>query len=195
MVERVRALHAAGRPVLVGTRSVAASEELAARLAAAGLAAPRAQRAAGHRGGADRRRRPGQPGRITVATNMAGRGTDIRLAPGVLERGGLHVIATERHDAGRIDRQLFGRCGRQGDPGTAEALVSLEDDLVATHGGAWQRLLTPLGRASKEPSRLAGLAVRQAQRAAERAHGRMRRDLLRFDDQMDSTLAFSGPGE
>ena len=194
VVERVRALHATGRPVLVGTRSVAASEELAARLAAAGLR-HRVLNARQDIEEAQIIAEAGQPGRITVATNMAGRGTDIRLAPSVLERGGLHVIATERHDAGRIDRQLFGRCGRQGDPGSAEALVSLEDDLVATHGGAWRRLASPLGRASKAPSWLAGLAVRQAQRAAERAHGRMRRDLVRFDEQMDSTLAFSGPGE
>ena len=194
VVERVRALHAAGRPVLVGTRSVAASEELAARLAAAGLP----HRVLNARQDAEEAQiiaEAGQPGRITVATNMAGRGTDIRLAPAVVELGGLHVIATERHDAGRIDRQLFGRCGRQGDPGTAEALVSLDDDLVRSHGGVWRRLVRPGGQSSSRPSLLAGLAVRQAQRAAERAHGRMRRDLLRFDQQMDSTLAFSGPGE
>jgi len=194
VVERVRALHAAGRPVLVGTRSVAASEELAARLAAAGLP-HRVLNARQDIEEAQIIADAGQPGRITVATNMAGRGTDIRLAAAVRESGGLHVIATERHDAGRIDRQLFGRCGRQGDPGTAEALVSLEDDLVATHGGAWRHLIAPIGRASSRPSRLAGLAVRQAQRAAERAHGRTRRDLLRFDEQLDSALAFSGPGE
>ena len=75
----------------------------------------------------------GEQARITVATNMAGRGTDIRLAPGVAELGGLHVIATERHEARRIDRQLFGRCGRQGDPGTSEAIVSLEDELVTVY--------------------------------------------------------------
>jgi len=194
VVERVRALHAAGRPVLVGTRSVEASEELAARLAAAGLP----HRVLNARQDVEEAQiiaEAGQPGRITVATNMAGRGTDIRLAPAVVELGGLHVIATERHDAGRIDRQLFGRCGRQGDPGTAEALVSLDDDLVRSHGGVWRRLVRPGGQSSSRPSLLAGLAVRQAQRAAERAHGRMRRDLLRFDQQMDSTLAFSGPGE
>ena len=194
VVERVRALHALGRPVLVGTRSVAASEELAARLAAAGLP----HRVLNARQDVEEAQiiaEAGQPGRITVATNMAGRGTDIRLAPAVVELGGLHVIATERHDAGRIDRQLFGRCARQGDPGTAEALVSLEDDLVASHGGVWPRLMTPRGQSSSRPSRLAGLAVRRAQRAAERAHGRMRRDLLHFDEQMDSALAFSGPGE
>ena len=194
VVEHVRAVHDAGRPVLVGTRSVAASEELAARLAAAGLP----HRVLNARQDAEEAQiiaEAGQPGRITVATNMAGRGTDIRLTPAVIELGGLHVIATERHDAARIDRQLFGRCGRQGDPGTAEALVSMDDDLVTSHGGVWRRLVTPRGRSSSGPSRLAGLAVRRAQRAAERAHGRMRRDLLRFDEQMDSTLAFSGPGE
>ena len=194
VVERVRALHAAGRPVLVGTRSVAASEELAARLTATGLP-HRVLNARQDLEEAQIIAEAGQPGRITVATNMAGRGTDIRLAPAVIERGGLHVIATERHDAGRIDRQLFGRCGRQGDPGSAEALVSLEDDLVASYGGTWRRLLAPLGRESSRPSRLAGLAVRGAQRAAERAHRRMRRDLFRFDEQMESALAFSGPGD
>ena len=194
VVERVRALHGAGRPVLVGTRSVAASEELSARLTASGLP-HRVLNARQDLEEAQIIAEAGQPGRITVATNMAGRGTDIRLAPDVIELGGLHVIATERHDAGRIDRQLFGRCGRQGDPGSAEALVSLEDDLVATYGGAWRRLAAPLGRAASRPSRLAALAVRGAQRAAERAHGRMRRDLLRFDEQMDSALAFSGPSE
>jgi preprotein translocase subunit SecA len=173
---------------------VAASEELAARLAATGLP-HRVLNARQDLEEAQTIAEAGQPGRITVATNMAGRGTDICLAPAVIERGGLHVIATERHDAGRIDRQLFGRCGRQGDPGSAEALVSLEDDLVATYGSPWRRLVASLGRESSRPSRLAGLAVRGAQRAAERAHGRMRRDLLRFDEQMESALAFSGPGD
>ena len=77
--------------------------------------------------------RAGQPGVVTVATNMAGRGTDIRLGPGVAERGGLHVVLTEFHDSRRVDRQLFGRSGRQGDPGSCEAVVSLEDEIFATN--------------------------------------------------------------
>ena len=83
----------------------------------------------------------GEGGRITVATNMAGRGTDIKLAAGVAELGGLHVIATERHDARRIDRQLFGRCGRQGDPGSAEAIVCLEDEIIEVYIGKLRRWL------------------------------------------------------
>ena len=121
--------------------------------------------------------RAGEKGVITVATNMAGRGTDIKLAPGVAELGGLHVIATERHEAGRIDRQLFGRCGRQGDPGTYEVLVSLEDELVTVFGSRLRR---------------GGHAVLAAQRAAERVHARARRELLKIDEQLDSSLAFSG---
>jgi preprotein translocase subunit SecA len=113
---------------------------------------------------------------------MAGRGTDIRLAPGVEELGGLHVIATEYHEAGRIDRQLFGRCGRQGDPGTFEEFASLEDEIVRY--ARWARWL------DARPLRL-----RLAQRAAERLHSRMRRDLLRYDEHMETALAFSGRGE
>src|SRR4029079_7306776 len=89
----------------------------------------------------------GQPGRVTVATNMAGRGTDIRLAPGVGEAGGLFVIASERHEAGRIDRQLFGRSGCQGDPGEGQAMVSLDDELVrSVFGRLLDRLRTASGR-------------------------------------------------
>src|SRR5262249_6351365 len=115
---------------LVGTRSVAASEHLSAMLAAIDLP-HRVLNARQDKEEADIVGRAGELGRITVATNMAGRGTDIRLARGVAERGGLHVLATERHEAGRIDRQLAGRCGRQGDPGSHEAFVSLEDRIVA----------------------------------------------------------------
>jgi preprotein translocase subunit SecA len=132
VIEAIRVRHAAGQPVLVGTRSVGASEHLAELLKKAGLqfellnARQDGQEAQVVTGA-------GQPGRITVATNMAGRGTDIKLAPGIAERGGLHVLCTERHDAGRIDRQLFGRCGRQGDPGSCEAILALGDDLVTDH--------------------------------------------------------------
>jgi len=136
----------------------------------------------------------GEPGQITVATNMAGRGTDIHLGAGVAEGGGVHVLATERHDAGRIDRQLFGRCGRQGDPGSCQALLSLEDDLVATHGtwfGRWFAALT-LRWGWEGPSLW---LMRRAQRAAERMHARMRRAVLKVDDQLESALAFAGRAE
>jgi preprotein translocase subunit SecA len=195
VVERVGEIHQSGRPVLLGTRSVAASEHVSGLLGRAGLA-HRVLNARQDREEAEIIARAGQEGRITVATNMAGRGTDIRLEPGVAARGGLHVIGTERHEARRIDRQLFGRCGRQGDPGTHEALVSLEDELLATHGGLWSRLARALaGGAGPAPSWVASLAFRRAQRAAERLHARMRADLLKQDEHLESALAFSGRSE
>jgi preprotein translocase subunit SecA len=183
VVARIKALHQRGRPVLVGTRSVAASEKLSALLHDAGLPhqllnarqdLQEAQIVAD----------AGQPGRITVATNMAGRGTDIKLGEDVLELGGLHVIATELHESARIDRQLFGRCARQGDPGTVEAIVSLEDELVRVHIGnaaAW------LG-SEKTGSWLFGLA----QGRAERANAAIRKQLLNYEDKLGDALAFTG---
>lgn len=196
VVARIAVLHREGRPILVGTRSVSASEHLSGLLAAVELP-HRVLNARQDKEEADIVARAGEPGRITVATNMAGRGTDIRLTPGVVERGGLHVLATERHEAGRIDRQLFGRCGRQGDPGSYEALVSLEDEIVAVYAGRIERWLA--GLATRTPGRagdwLAALVVRRAQRAAERLHSRMRRDLLRHDEQLETALAFAGRPE
>ena len=114
IIERVRELHKQGRPILIGTRSVAASEHLSKLLTASQLP-HQVLNARQDQQEAQIIAQAGQRGRITVATNMAGRGTDIRLTPDVVELGGLHVLATERHEAHRIDRQLFGRCGRQGD--------------------------------------------------------------------------------
>jgi preprotein translocase subunit SecA len=196
VVERIKALHREGRPVLVGTRSVAASEHLSRLLAAEEL--PHQVLNARQDGEeAAVVTRAGEPGRITVATNMAGRGTDIRLAPAVAELGGLHVIATERHEAHRIDRQLFGRCGRQGDPGSYEAIVSLEDELAAVHsGGLWRRLALAMARPGHPVPRWTGArGVRRAQQGAERLHSRMRRDLLKMDEELESALAFSGRRE
>jgi preprotein translocase subunit SecA len=185
VVARVASLHQRRRPILIGTRSVAASEHLSVLLTAAGLA----HQVLNARQDDDEAAiiaRAGEPGRITVATNMAGRGTDIRLAPGIAELGGLYVIATERHEARRIDRQLFGRCGRQGDPGSYETFVSLEDDLVTTYAHSlWWRLTPWLGR----------WTIQRAQLAAEGVHARMRRDLLRTDEQLELALAFSGRSE
>ncbi len=196
VVDEIAALHREGRPVLVGTRSVAASEHLSGLLGADELP-HRVLNARQDAEEADIVARAGELGRITVATNMAGRGTDIRLARGVVELGGLHVLATERHEAGRIDRQLFGRCGRQGDPGSYEAFVSLEDEIVTVYAGRIERWLASL--ASRTSGRtgdwLAALVVRRAQRAAERVHSRMRRDLLKHDEQLETTLAFAGRAE
>jgi preprotein translocase subunit SecA len=196
VVARIAELSRAGRPVLVGTRSVAASEHLGELLSRAAL--PHVVlNARQDKAEAEIVSQAGEPGRITVATNMAGRGTDIRLAAGVAETGGLHVLATELHDAGRIDRQLFGRCGRQGDPGSCEALICLEDELLLVHGQRWgRRLAARLADASPPAARWIGrLLIRLAQRAAERAYSRARRQLLRFDEHLESALAFSGRGE
>jgi len=187
VVERVGEVHATGRPVLIGTRSVAASEQLDQLMTAAGLA-HQVLNAKQDREEARIVSLAGTAGRITIATNMAGRGTDIKLGPGVREAGGLHVIATERHEAARIDRQLAGRCGRQGDPGTYEAIVSLEDPLMTAGLG---RLPTAL--AAKCPSEgLARLAVDRAQHNMETYHARIRQALFAQDRQQSSLLSFSG---
>jgi preprotein translocase subunit SecA len=192
VVARVIDLHRQDRPILVGTRSVAASEHLSRLLDAAGIA-HRVLNARQDEEEAAIIARAGELGRITVATNMAGRGTDIRLAPGVAERGGLHVIGTERHEARRIDRQLFGRCGRQGEPGSYEMIVSLEDELVTIHGhGVWGLLGDGVYRCRPIGPWLGKVALRWAQRAAERLHWRIRRDLLKVDDHLETALAFSG---
>jgi preprotein translocase subunit SecA len=197
VVRTIGATHAQGRPVLVGTRSVEASEHLSRLLAQAGLA-HRVLNARQDEEEAEIVARAGQPGCTTVATNMAGRGTDIRLGEGVAGLGGLHVIATERHEARRIDRQLFGRCGRQGDPGSAEAVVALDDELVAGNTGKPARWLAavllqfPGGRVGRW---FAVFLFHRAQRAAERSHRRLRRDLLKMDELVSDSLAFSGRSE
>jgi preprotein translocase subunit SecA len=189
IVARVSELHRAGRPVLIGTRSVAASEKLSALLSQAGLE-HQLLNARQDEQEAQIVSQAGRLGRITVATNMAGRGTDIKLGPGVPQLGGLHVIATELHEARRIDRQLFGRCGRQGDPGSAEAIVSLEDELMRVY----------LGPATRLPSRARSHRWRRAlftlaQLRAERANAAIRRQLLTVEDQLGDMLAFTGRRE
>jgi preprotein translocase subunit SecA len=191
VVQAIAARNRAGQPVLVGTRSVAASEKLARLLDRAGLAY-RLLNARQDRDEAQIVARAGERGCITVATNMAGRGTDIRLAAGMTELGGLHVISTELNDAGRIDRQLYGRCGRQGDPGSCEAIVAVEDDLVANFLPLAARALSRFGRL---PAWLGARVFRLAQRRAERTHSRARRDLLDLDEYLGDILAFSGRGE
>ncbi len=193
IVSRIRELNRTGQPILVGTRSVAASEHLSRRLTEGGLA-HRVLNARQDKEEADIVAQAGGVGRITVATNMAGRGTDILLGPGIRELGGLHVIATERHEAGRIDRQLFGRCGRQGDPGSYETFASLEDELVRVTGPRFWRWVAGRIAASDRPvmARAGAWVVERAQRAAERLHARVRRDLLKTEEQLESALAFSG---
>jgi preprotein translocase subunit SecA len=193
IVARVASLHERGVPILIGTRSVASSERASAELHAAGLPHT-VLNATQDRREAEIVAEAGERGRITVATNMAGRGTDIHLADGVGDLGGLHVIMTERHDARRIDLQLAGRAGRQGDPGSFEAILSLEDALMDTDSGV------ALSGIAKAANRFLGdwagrEASNYAQRRAERLHARMRADLLRSDQWQMKTLAFSGKPE
>ena len=196
----VARLHAQGRPVLVGTRSVEASEHLSRLLAERGLE-HQVLNAVHHELEAGIIARAGHQGTITVATNMAGRGTDITLAPGVAEKGGLHVVLTERHTARRIDRQFIGRSGRQGDPGSAQILVSLEDDLVTKFAPRGARLLrwkwrasvrSKAGQSASEPGGTlpawAGRLFDFAQRAATRRAFKTRLILIRQDYDLDKSL-------
>jgi preprotein translocase subunit SecA len=196
IVSLVRQMHKQGRPVLIGTRSVAASEHLSKLLHAVNLP-HQVLNARQDQDEAQVVAHAGQHGNITVATNMAGRGTDIRLAPGVEEHGGLFVLATERHDARRIDRQLFGRGGRQGDPGSYQAIVSLEDELLESFlGKVPQRFFRRLSAPEKPlPKWLGKLVSSAAQMRAERHNSGVRRRLLRVDDQLGDMMAFSGQGE
>ncbi len=197
VVSRISNMYRKGRPVLVGTRSVAASEHLSRLLGNAGLP-HRVLNARQDKEEAEIIAQAGEYSRITVATNMAGRGTDIRLAQGVAELGGLHVIATERHEARRIDRQLFGRCGRQGDPGTCEAVVSLEDELLTVYINKLLQWLVAVVLKRPDtpiPQWMGNILLSRAQRAAERLHARMRHSLLKMDEQLGDALAFSGRPE
>jgi preprotein translocase subunit SecA len=194
LIAAVRDAHGRGRPVLVGTDSVRASEQVAALLHAAGLA----NRVLNARQDAEEARliaEAGSGGRITVSTQMAGRGTDIRLQPGVAARGGLHVVATHLAAARRLDRQLFGRCGRQGDPGSTERILCLEDDLLASRWPRW--LLAWLARPPERPiPRMMGkLLTWLPQRAEERRHAELRRALVHLEEYLGDLLAFAGPGE
>lgn len=194
IVERAAVLVAAGRAVLIGTRSVEASETLAAHLAARGLAAV----VLNARQDADEAAiiaAAGAPGRITVATNMAGRGTDIGLDPAVRAVGGLAVILSEFHESARIDRQLYGRAGRQGDPGTAEAHASLDDELFQRFGGPLVRTLRQHWPWPTLPAWLATTLVGAAQRRAEAHNARIRAATVARDRHWTQSLAFSGGEE
>jgi preprotein translocase subunit SecA len=193
IVEQIEEIHRTGRPILVGTRSVRASEHLSAMLTVRGLDysvlnavrhAEEAQIVAG----------AGQAGRITVATNMAGRGTDIKLGRGVAQLGGLYVLATERHESGRVDRQLFGRSARQGDPGTARAIVSLEDELVRRYAPALAASFRRRHAHARGDivSRMVHGVFQLAQHRAERLALRQRKAVLRTDDWLDQYLGFAG---
>ena len=186
-------LHATGRPLLVGTRSVLSSERLWQALVGRGLEVKilNATRLSEE---ADIIALAGERGRITIATNMAGRGTDIKLGHGVAAIGGLHVIGTEWHESGRVDRQLFGRAGRQGDPGSAQAFASAEDELIQKFlskpakkilDEAWHRRLP-----AKE--RIAKTALKSAQKKSQSLAFKQRQQILRSDVWLDDALSFAG---
>lgn len=194
VVNTICELHQRGRPVLVGTRSVSASEDLALRLGEIGIPF-NLLNAISHREEARIVAEAGEKGRVTIATNMAGRGTDIKLGLQIRELGGLRVIATERHESGRIDRQLFGRCARQGDPGEAMAFLSLDDELMVRFlpgGGRLRHLVRLFLRLRLPGSRLIGImAVRIAQSVAQRQAFKQRKMVLRMDLWIDEALSFT----
>jgi preprotein translocase subunit SecA len=192
-VERISGVE--GRPVLVGTRSVGASEEISAVLHARGIA-HELLNAKQDKHEASAIALAGFRSRVTVATNMAGRGTDIRLGSGIAELGGLHVILTEFHESRRIDRQLFGRCARQGDPGSCEAIVSLEDEIYTTHAPTATRLVRRFGIGESLLSNVLLASLRRlAQYYAERRSAYVRVQNLSHDRRLDRVLAFSGRRE
>ncbi len=178
VVEEVRQLWQQGRAVLIGTRSIDKSEHLSRLLTAAGIP-HQVLHALHEQQEAQIIAQAGQAGRVTVATNMAGRGTDIRLGPGVAERGGLHVIGTEMHESARIDRQLAGRAGRQGDPGSFRQFVALDDELLEL--GLGKEKARQWAHWGQHHPGLTGRTLRlfrKAQRRVERHHYRMRKLLL-----------------
>ncbi|MBX3424790.1 MAG: preprotein translocase subunit SecA [Pirellulales bacterium] len=178
VVEDALAQLASGRPVLIGTRSIDKSEHLAAMLVAGG-AEPTVLNARHVAREAEIVSAAGQRGKLTVATNMAGRGTDIKLGPEVHDLGGLHVICTELHEAQRIDRQLIGRCGRQGDPGSYRQFLALDDEiLLMGYGPKKAEKLKALGLRSQGPLRGYESLFRKAQRRVERRHFRDRKVML-----------------
>jgi preprotein translocase subunit SecA len=193
VAQEVQRLHATGRPILVGTRSVEASEKLALLLAEGQLDF-KVLNAVRHKEEAAIVAMAGEQGRITIATNMAGRGTDIKLGQGVAALGGLHVLATERHESGRVDRQLFGRAGRQGDPGSAQCFISLEDEII-------RRYLPPsvqsaLGKVVRTRfsgwQRMAQGAFSIAQRKAQNQAYKQRQSVLASDTWLEESLSFAG---
>lgn len=197
IVDRIKLINKSGRPILVGTRSVEASENLSQLLFEHGLQ-HQVLNARQNQQEAEIIKLAGQYGQITVATNMAGRGTDIKLSSEVEQIGGLHVIATECHEARRIDRQLFGRCGRQGDRGSYEMIVSIEDELVNNYCPALLcSLLVFFGFLGNRFFRILSthLIFKIAQMKAEKHHELQRRNLLKMDSRLKSLLAFSGSRE
>ncbi len=187
VVEEVKYHYEKRQPVLVGTVSVDTSDYLSQKLVAAGIP-HEVLNAKNHYKEAQIIMNAGQPGAVTIATNMAGRGTDIKLGEGVRENGGLCVIGTERHESRRIDNQLRGRAGRQGDPGESQFYLSLEDDLMRRFGSERIKALLDRMNLSEEESVIrSGMLTRQVEAAQKRVEGNnydTRKQVLQYDDVM-----------
>jgi preprotein translocase subunit SecA len=187
VLKELKELHALGRPILVGTISVEASEMLSRMLKKEGIVHS-VLNAKYHEQEAEIVARAGQKGSVTIATNMAGRGTDIKLGAGVGELGGLHVLCTERHESRRIDRQLRGRCSRQGDPGSSHFFISLEDDLMRLFGSeritkVMERMGLEEGQELEHP--LLNRSIQTAQKRVEGHYFQQRKRTLEYDDVMN----------
>jgi preprotein translocase subunit SecA len=188
VIDEITALHNAGRPVLVGTTSVEISELLSKMLRFKGIK-HNVLNAKLHAREAEIVAEAGQTGTVTIATNMAGRGTDIKLTDAVKKAGGLAIIGTERHDSRRVDRQLRGRAGRQGDPGTSQFYVSLEDDLMRLFGsGRISGIMDKLGLKEGEVIQhsMISKSIERAQKKVEENNFGIRKRLLEYDDVMNS---------
>jgi len=187
IVEEIAAAHETGRPILVGTISIENSELLSEMLQRRGIP-HEVLNAKHHEREAQIVAKAGQGGNVTIATNMAGRGTDIVLGAGVAERGGLHIVGTERHEARRIDNQLRGRSGRQGDPGSSRFFLSLQDDLMRVF--ASDRVSAILGKLGMQEgqdiqSPMVNRAIERAQKKVEGHNFEIRKNLLEYDKVMD----------
>ncbi|WP_290589507.1 preprotein translocase subunit SecA [Alicyclobacillus sp.] len=187
VVEEIVRRHQTGQPVLVGTTSIEKSEILSNLLRRRGVM-HQVLNAKHHEREAEIVARAGQPHAVTIATNMAGRGTDILLGEGVAELGGLHIIGTERHESRRIDNQLRGRAGRQGDPGSSQFFLSLEDDLLRLFGSEnISRMMDRLGLEEDQPidAKMLTGAIERAQKKVEANNYDIRKHVLRYDDVMN----------
>lgn len=187
VVEEIVKRHAAGQPVLVGTTSIEKSEYLSGLLKKRGIP-HEVLNAKQHEREAQIIAQAGQPGQVTIATNMAGRGTDIILGDGVAELGGLHIIGTERHESRRIDNQLRGRAGRQGDQGSSQFFLSLQDDLMRLFGSEnIMGMMDRLGLEEDQPieARLVSRAIESAQKKVEGNNFDIRKHVLKYDDVMN----------
>src|SRR5579872_2903323 len=187
VVDEIIAEHQKGRPVLVGTRSIEKSETLAAMLRRKGVEC-NVLNAKYHEQEAEIVKDAGLPAQVTIATNMAGRGTDIKLGEGVAEKGGLHIIGTERHESRRIDNQLRGRSGRQGDPGSTRFYISLEDEVMRLFGGErMTAIMDRVGFTDEQPieSGLVTKSIQRAQSKVENHNYEIRKHVLEYDDVMN----------